>query len=415
MGDAFGGDAHALVLDGDPGVAVQHHHPQIDAAVRSTVFHAVVHQNPHHLLDESLVGVHRHRFLPPPGQEEAVIVDHLLLPQHLTGQDGEVEVGALHRLGVVVPPGQEQQLLHQVLHGLGLGADGVDGLLEGLRVVLAPPVQEGGVALNDGDGGAQLVAGVGDEAHLSAVRLVDPVQHGVYGLGQRAQFLLGGGQVDAAVQMGGVDFFQFPRQGLQLLPGHVGHGVEPGGGGGQILNGLQNLVDGPVVSEQPGNQGEPFAGQQDHAGPVERAGDAGQIHRDGVGLPVVGQHNGVVGGQVPGAHAVFQLRILGEEGEREERVPHRLAVRAIGRGFHSHAPRAVDPQRGNGVVAGLHPGDGIGGGDAPLLHQGSHRGAPVFRVEKQPGGGHEKQQQIHYQENDQLPEEKAEVQAKDQR
>ena len=238
MGDALGGDAHTLVLDGDPGVAVQHHHPKVHPAVRPAVLHAVVHQNPHHLLDEPLVGVHRHRLLPPPGQEDAVLVDHLLLPQHLPGQSGEVEVGALHRLGIVVPPGQEQQLLYQVLHGLGLGADGVEGLLEGLRVILAPPVQKGGVALDDGNGGAQLVAGVGDEAHLGAVRLVDPVQHGVDGLGQGAQLLLGGGQVDAAVQMGGVDFLQLPRQSLQLLPGHVGHGVEPGGGGGQILDGL---------------------------------------------------------------------------------------------------------------------------------------------------------------------------------
>src|SRR5699024_12637903 len=41
----------------------------------------------------------RHRLLPPPGQEDSVLVDHLLLPQHLPGQSREVEVGALHRLG----------------------------------------------------------------------------------------------------------------------------------------------------------------------------------------------------------------------------------------------------------------------------------------------------------------------------
>ena len=75
------------------------------------------------------------------------------------------------------------------------------------------------------------MAGVGDEAHLGAVGLVDAVQHGVDGLGQGFQLLLGAGQVDAPVQMGGVDLVQLARQGLQLLRRHALHLVELGGGG----------------------------------------------------------------------------------------------------------------------------------------------------------------------------------------
>ena len=122
-----------------------------------------------------------------------VLVDHLGLPQHLARHLSEVEGLKAHLHGVVVAPGQEQQLLHQLLHGVGLLPDGVDGLLAGGGVVLAPAVEQVGVALDHRDGGAQLMAGVGDEAHLGAVGLVDPIQHGIDGLGQGAQLLLGAG------------------------------------------------------------------------------------------------------------------------------------------------------------------------------------------------------------------------------
>ena len=62
--------------------------------------------------------------------------------------------------------------------------------------------------------------------------VVHPVHHLVDGLGQRAQVLLGRGQVDAAVQMGGVDLIQLVSQALQLPFGHVSHGVEAGRSGG---------------------------------------------------------------------------------------------------------------------------------------------------------------------------------------
>ena len=158
-------------------------HPgrQGDAPPGRGVFDGVVHQDAQGLLGEAHVGPHGHRLLPPGGRRVG-LVDHLGLLEHLGGHLGQVEDLHLDVHGVVVPPGQEEQLLHQLLHGVGLGPDGVDGLLPGGGVVLAPAVEQVGVPLDDRDGGAQLMAGVGDEAHLGAVGLVDPVQHGVDGL-----------------------------------------------------------------------------------------------------------------------------------------------------------------------------------------------------------------------------------------
>ena len=138
------------------------------------------------------------------------------------------------------------------------------------------------------------MAGVGDEAHLGAVRLVDPVQHGVDGLGQGAQLLLGGGQVDAAVQVLGVDLLQLPGQGLQLLAGHVGHGAEAGGGGSQILKGAQHLADGAVVAKQAGEQEDALKHQHHNSRPVQGLEDAGQVDRDGVGGGLAGHLNLVI-------------------------------------------------------------------------------------------------------------------------
>ena len=151
------------------------------------------------------------------------------------------------------------------------------------------------------------MAGVRDKAHLGAVGLIYPVDHLVDGLSQRPQLLLGGGQVDAAVQVGGVDFIQLDRQVFQLPPGHVGHGVEPGGRGGQVLNRPEHLTDGPVAAEQVGQQGEPLADQDHHTSPVQAVEDAGDVHRDGVGLAAVGQLDGVKLAEVPGVPPLLDL------------------------------------------------------------------------------------------------------------
>ena len=173
--------------------------------------------------------------------------------------------------------------------------------------------------------------------------------------------------------------------------------------------GFRILWNGPVVPEQPGEQGQSLTGQQDDSRPVERAGDAGQVHRDGVGFPVVRQHDGVVGGQVPGAGSALQFR--NTEGGRgaggaSTPPPGRPSHR---RGFHSHAPPSRRSPEGQwcsrwASIQGMVSAEG----DAPLLHQGGHRGAPVLRHRETARGGHEEQQQIHHQKNHQLPEEKAE-------
>ena len=127
------------------------------------------------------------------------------------------------------------------------------------------------------------MAGVGDEAHLGAVGLVDAVQHGVDGLGQGFQLLLGAGQVDAPVQMGGVDLVQLARQGLQLLRRHALHLVELGGGGGQLLDGAEYLLNGAGVLEQVGHQAGQLADEQHPGGKDEDGCGLGQIQPDGVG------------------------------------------------------------------------------------------------------------------------------------
>ena len=393
MGQPLRGDAHALILNGDPGVSLPEGQAQPDAAARGAVLDGVVRQHPQHLLDQPLIGLGHHRPVLPLGQEHPVGADHLLLPQHLLQQGGQLYGAALHRLGVVVPPGQEQQLLHQLLHGGGLAADGGDGLLKGLRVVLAPAVQQSGVALDHGDGGAQLMAGVRDKAGLSAVGGVQPLQHGVDGLGQGPQLLLGVLRVDAAVQMGGVDLVQLSRQILQPPAGGEGGVVQPGGGGGELLNGAQHRFDGPVVPQGGGQQGQSLPQQQGQSHPFCRRRDGVELYGDGIGLIGVVQLRPVVCPQIPAAQGAGQLRTGRQEGQRGDGAPLRSPV-----------------QGGDGVVAGLHPHQGVRRGHPPLLHQSGHIGAAVFRVEYHAAQQYGPQDQIQQQEKAQLPQEQAGVQ-----
>ena len=241
------------------------------------------------------------------------------------------------------------------------------------------------------------MAGVGDETHLGAVGLVDPVHQLIDGLGQGAQLLLGGRQVDAAVQMGGVDLVQLPGQTLDLPPGHVSGGVEPGRRCGQVLDGPQHLADGPAAPKQAGDEGQPLADQDDHPGPVQAGKDAGGVHRDGVGLAVVGHLHGVVAAEIPGAQAVHRLPADGGPG-------HHGVVVALG--------RAV--QGGDGIVAGLHPGQGLLGRHTPPVDQLHHVGAAVFRVEGHAENGQRQQQQVHHDKDAQLPQKEADVQPQSQ-
>ena len=202
-----------------------------------------------------------------------------------------------------------------------------------------------------------------------------------------------GGQVDAAVQMLGVDLLQFAGQGLQLLPGHMSHGVQAGGGGRQVLNRLQDLVDGAVVPEQIGQQGQPLADEQHRPGPTQGAGYAGEIHRDRVGLSGAFQLHRVVLHQV--------VLVQGVRGLPADPQPVEGDWDALG----------LPVQGRDAVIAGLHPGDGVRSGHSSDVHQSHHVGAAVFRPQEQAGGGHDDQQQIHHKEDTQLAKEKTEIQA----
>ena len=92
--------------------------------------------------------------------------------------------GATSRFGPGVEPGEQQQVLDQVRHPLGLGLDPAhrERGVRRHRVALAPG--QLGVAADGGERVAQLVRGVGDElAHLGLARLprgervLDVVEH----------------------------------------------------------------------------------------------------------------------------------------------------------------------------------------------------------------------------------------------
>ena len=357
MGQAVGVDALALVLDGQAGQPVPGGGGYGDAAAGRGVLDGVVHQDAQGLLGQAHVGPHGHRPLPPGGKGVG-LVDHLGLLDHLGGHLGEIEHLHLDVHGVVVPPGQEEQLFHQLLHGGGLLLDGVNGLLPGGGIVLAPAVEQIGIALDHRDGGAQLVAGVGDKAHLGAVGRVDPVQHGVDGLGQGLQLLLGAGQIDAPVQVGGVDLVQLARQGPQLLRRHVAHLVEPGRRGGQFLDGPEHLLDGAGVFEQVGHQTGQLADEQHTGGEHEDGRRTAQIDLDGVGRAAIGQIEGIAGAP-PGGE--------GDQVEEIRRARVEPAYAALGRrrGWEPAGQAEAEGRQCASSLGGLSgiPGDdcGIGG------------------------------------------------------
>ena len=114
--------------------------------------------------------------------------------------------------------GQKQQALHQLLHTGGFLGDGGDAFVQHLRVSLAPALQHAYIALNDGDGRAQLVRSVADKLLLAVVAQLDPVQHAVDDQRQILQFILGALHADAVAQVVGA------QRGGGL--GHVGDGLE---------------------------------------------------------------------------------------------------------------------------------------------------------------------------------------------
>ena len=189
------------------------------------VLHGVLHEDAHGLLDEGGVAHHearRHRQLArrcgcglPHRMRvrdlalnaQAVRVrgiDHGGLLVHLA-HDG-TQVDCLH-MQVVAPrvaTRKEEELLHQLLHVRGFLLKGGDGLVEHLRVGLAPAVEHVYIALDDGDGRAKLVRCVVDELHLLELGLLHLAQKAVEGDLNAAQVGVAGRDV-GRIHVGRVD------------------------------------------------------------------------------------------------------------------------------------------------------------------------------------------------------------------
>ena len=110
-----------------------------------------------------------------------VLVDHKGLLVDLADHIVQAHVLEFHGVPARVAPGQEQKLLHQVVHVVGLAFDGCDGLVQDGLVLFAPAVQHVGVALDHRDGCPELVGSVVDEPGLLQVGVVHPLQHVVHG------------------------------------------------------------------------------------------------------------------------------------------------------------------------------------------------------------------------------------------
>ena len=190
--------------------------------------------------------------------------------------------------------------------------------------------------------------------------------------------------------MGGVDLVQLARQGLELLGGHAGDGVEPGSGGGQVLNGPQGLFDGPGVFEQVGDQAQNLEHQQ-HPGRHGKEGH-GTLNVQGDGVGLIPRHLHRVAGGAAGA----------EGGQEEEidlsrvEVPHApCGLVRSGQPFRQPVALAVPDARGDNVVARVHPLGGLRRGYAPLFHQTVDLGRLLLRPDEHAPAEEQGDEQIH--------------------
>ena len=108
-------------------------------------------------------------------------IDHGGLLPDLDGDPREVGGSLPEGVAARVATCEEQELLDQLLHVLALDLERRDGLIEHVTIGLPPTVQHVHVALDDGDGGAQLVACVVHEAHLLQLGLLHLPQQPVEG------------------------------------------------------------------------------------------------------------------------------------------------------------------------------------------------------------------------------------------
>ena len=190
---------------------------------------------------------------------------------------------------------------------------------------------------------------VGHEAHLGPVGLVNAVQHGVDGLGQIFQLLLGTVHRQTGIQVGVVDLPQPGGQFLQLLGTHIGHVAQPAGRGGQVLDGPEHFTDRPRVLKKVGDQGDHLADQQYLDGKGDYPHLGVQVQGNRIGLSIFDQLHGVGGS----AFSPAQVEQQGAPAARQRAQPFPGVVR---QGQPAPVPALDVPVQGcDGIVPGLHP------------------------------------------------------------
>ena len=193
-GDVLAADADAgiLHLDGGPAV-LRATGAQADDAAGGRVLGGIVAEDAAALLEHIAVGEGQDVLLRVDAPV-VVAVDELGILVDLLDQFGDVQKLHVQTAAAHVAAGEEEQLIDELFHVLALGLDGGDALVKHLFIALAPAVEHGGVALNDGDGRAQFVRGVGDELALPLVGFVQARKQAVDGLFETAQVAVAGAQ-----------------------------------------------------------------------------------------------------------------------------------------------------------------------------------------------------------------------------
>ena len=228
---------------------------------------------PHHL--DGPRGVERHR---PVGTDGRCGVDGLGAQCH------QVYRPSFHG-PALVQAGQQQQVGHQVLHAARLGADPTHDPLEIGLLLRGPPTEQLGVGGDGGDGGAELVGGVGHEPAESCLGGPQPPLRGQAG----AESRLDPGQHD--IQRAG----QTPDLGLVVLARDPLGQVAGGDGLGcglHVPKGAEPDADQPPPADQGDEKGGPGDGELDEEQVVERTVDVGQGLSDDE-LVTVAEHGGL--------------------------------------------------------------------------------------------------------------------------
>jgi len=192
-----------------------------------------------------LVTVDHHRF--QSCVDRAVGLNRSGVSNTVGGQLVQPYLGPLER-PVLIEAGQQEEILDQGGHAVGLPFHAPHGLGQLFLALQAPGSPQLGVALDRGEGCAQLVRRVGSEASNTGLGrlpctkgVLDPFQHGVEGLAQAARLRLLAGMIDPAGKVPAGDGVGAPRHVLEWVdteaehpPGDDAEGQQDGDGASQL-------------------------------------------------------------------------------------------------------------------------------------------------------------------------------------